>query len=218
MGLHRAWPNARIIGVDIRPQPHYPFEFQQRDVMDMTKRELRRFDFVWASPPCQRYSESLHCRPGRRMEHPDLVAEVRKMMVTDYVIENVPGAPLQNPVTLCGLSFNLRVFRHREFEASFFISPLSHIRHSRGATVRGEMFSVFGHFGGGHRYYTKKNGERVKFLRGTLEQWSDAMGIDWMERRDLAQAIPPAYSEYIARQWSLDQAVKIAVHSAGVRV
>ena len=203
MGLHQAWPEAEIVGVDIQPQPRYPFKFMQGDWSEVGV--CKHWDFVWASPPCQHYSEALNCRPGYAEKHPDLVEAVRQTLMNcevQYVIENVPRSPLLNPVTLCGLNFGLKVFRHRWFEASFPIATMEHVRHKKGATVRGEMFSVFGHFGGGHRYYTKKNGEKVKFLRGTLKQWGDAMGIDWMERKELAQAIPPAYSRYIAEQFS----------------
>jgi DNA (cytosine-5)-methyltransferase 1 len=202
MGLHRVWLNAQIVGVDIVPQPNYPFQFVQASVLELPFL-LSSFDFIWASPPCQHYSQALNCRPGVRDKHPDLVAPVRDMLVESrlpYAIENVPKAPLLNPVVLCGLSFGLKVFRHRLFETSFPVVAPTHPKHNKGATVRGEMFSVFGHFGGGHRYYTKRNGEEVAFKRGTLEQWRDAMGIDWMDRKELAQAIPPAYSEYIARQ------------------
>ena len=200
MGLHRA--GFDVTGVDLHPQPRYPFQFAQADAMTF---DLEGFDFIWASPPCQRYTVALHCRlPMYRDRHPDLVAPVRKRLKASgayYVIENVPGAPLETDFYLCGQMFGLKLFRHRLFEANFPLTMPVHAQHNRGATCRGEVFSVFGGGGGGRRTFKRANGEVVSFSRGSQAQWADAMQIDWMGRGELSQAIPPAYSEFIARQF-----------------
>jgi len=190
MGLHRAWPDAEIVGVDIAPQPRYPFTFVQADAMIYP---LDGFDFVWASPPCQRHS-AMTKRWGRSSEHPDLIADIRSRLLPlpgGWVIENVPGAPLYSPVTLCGSMFNLKVRRHRIFEANFHLPPPA-CRHS----LQPAIVAVYAHAGGS----SKRDG--LSFS-GTAS-WRDAMDIDWMTGNELAQSVPPAYSEYIARQFPRD--------------
>jgi DNA (cytosine-5)-methyltransferase 1 len=187
MGLHRAWPDAEIIGVDIVPQPRYPFEFVHADAMMFP---LEGYDFIWASPPCQKYSKTAAFAKTKK-KNPDLVARTRERLTGScipFVIENVPGAPLRHAVTLCGTMFGLGVIRHRNFEASFRMLVPSCGRHGgtnshRGYGVGGEAICVAG------------NNYRVA-------EGAPAMGIDWMIRRELNQAIPPAYSEFIARQFS----------------
>lgn len=202
-GIERACQDAgiavTIVGIDNRPMPRYPYHFV---LGEWDSLDLEGFDFVWASPPCQFYSMAMNCRPGCRENHADLIAPVRALLEnSQYTIENVTKAPLLNPTILCGLTFGLRVFRHRLFECSFPVVQPEHIKHSKGATVRGEIFSVFGHFSGGHRTYTRKDGTKVRFKRGTPEQWKAAMGIDWMNRDEVAQAIPPEFSRYIFSEW-----------------
>ena len=128
MGYHRAFPDAEIVGVDINPQPRYPFRFVQADAMSLASAAsyLKRFDLVHASPPCQRYSD-LAKRNGNAHEWPDFIDPVRQLLQgagRHYVIENVEGAPLENPITLCGTMFpGLRVLRHRLFECYGFTVP-----------------------------------------------------------------------------------------------
>lgn len=181
MGLHRA--GFDVVGVDIEPQPHYPFEFHQADAMTFP---LAGFDFIWASPPCQAYTL---CQRIRDNEHPDLIEPTRQRLQASGVpwcIENVVGAPLINPIELCGAMFGLRTYRHRLFECSFPISAPTHPPHvaplrKMGRPVRdGEFIHVVGNFSG------------VQVAR-------DAMGIQWMPRDKLREAIPPAYSEFIGR-------------------
>ena len=188
-GLQRA--GFHVTGVDINPQPRYCGDaFVQANALD-SGLDLGAFDFVWASPPCQKYSITAKLWPGR--EHPDLVAPTRALLMasaTPYVIENVPGAPLLHPFTLCGLQFGLRVFRHREFEVSFFVMVPPHQTH-RGTTNSSRTYSTFA------------SGADMICIAGhnfSREDGAVAMGIDWhMRREEMAQAIPPAYSEFIGR-------------------
>jgi len=187
MGLHRAWPDAEIVGVDIKPQPRYPFKFVQADAMTYP---LEGFDFIWASPMCQHHSWAAR---RWKKEWPNQIPAIRERLRaagTPYVIENVVGAPLLDPTRLCGMMFALKVIRHRLFECSFAINTPHHPSCS-GKIASGEAYTVAGH------------GAESKSYRH--QDWADAMGIDWMTKLELTQAIPPAYSEYIARQWSLSR-------------
>lgn len=187
MGLHRVWPEAEITGVDINPQPRYPFRFVQTDVFALTW-NWSMFDFIWASPPCQHYTQMLNHGLTSRSNHPDYVARTRQRLQKSgrpYIIENVPHAPLLNPIILCGEMFGLRVTRHRLFESNLNLTQPAHQPH-RGTHIRkqndgGYYYRVYGHETG-------------------KASWGAAMGIDWMRSPELAQAVPPAYSEWIARQ------------------
>lgn len=184
MGLHRA--GFDVTGVDIKPQPRYPFGFIQDDAMTFP---LEGFDFIWASPPCQHYTQMLNHGQTNRNTHPDLVAAVRDRLRANgrpYVIENVNGAPLlAGSVMLCGEMFGLRVMRHRYFEAAFALLAPTHPAHDKRGARRKDG-------DGGHylRVYGHETGKG---------EWGEAMGIDWMKSPELAQAIPPAYSEFIGK-------------------
>jgi DNA (cytosine-5)-methyltransferase 1 len=181
MGYHQAGFDE-ILGVDINPQPNYPFTFVQGDVSDLPARMCRVFDLIHASPPCQAFTvaQVIH---GRK--HPNLIPQTRRMLEASgvpWVIENVPGAPLRKDLELCGSQFGLvtqhgRLRRHRVFELSWpapiLVPPHQH---------HGKTISVFGH--GGHVYHG-------------VDDWRDVMGIDWMTRDELAEAIPPAYTKFI---------------------
>jgi len=178
-----------VVGVDIEPQPHYPFEFHQEDAIEFINKHGRQFDAIHASPPCQKFSK---CQVIRGNHHADLIEVVRNALRnTDrhYIIENVPGAPLVNPVMLAGTMFNLGTMRKRLFECSFeipfFLIPPAGARHAKMGRLAkdGEFVHVAGKGG----------------ARGVKEQWMSAMGIDWMTVKELAQAIPPAYTEFIGR-------------------
>jgi len=183
MGLHRA--GFEVVGVDIEPQPNFPFEFHRADAMTF---DLSGYDLIWSSPPCQAYSV-LNNIWDRAETYPDLVEPTRNRLIQTglpYVIENVPGAPLIEPLKLCGEMFGLRVIRHRIFEVNPFILAPKHQQHTRRAAYgrvpkNDEHYTVTGHF-------------------GDLPGASKAMGIDWMTKTELAQAIPPAYSEFLGRQ------------------
>lgn len=191
MGLHRAFPRARIVGVDIVKQPRYPFEFIQGDALTFS---YDGYNFIWASPPCQRYSNG--AKQNRTThKHPDLIARTReRLQETDayWTIENIYTArqELRSPIMLCGEMFGLGVFRHRLFESNFYPMPPPHQPH-HGKIGDGKMNIVTGHPGG--------SSKRDNFKNGGTTEWRLAMGIDWMTGKELAEAIPPAYSEWIGR-------------------
>lgn len=203
-----------VIGVDIEPQPEYPYPFIQADALKHLDK-LNGFlvalargadivtdipDFIWASPPCQRYSQATR----KKEEHPDLIEPVRKLLKKTgkpYIIENVIGAPLIDPVMLCGAMFDLGVVRHRLFESSFKIEQPPHPKH-KGSLVTGEYVTVAGN--GGVPVWTLREREKRGMPRHipgemSLERWQQAMGINWMSRSTLTQAIPPAYSEFLGK-------------------
>jgi DNA (cytosine-5)-methyltransferase 1 len=181
-----------VVGVDIASQPNYPFSFIRADAQDVLKdaQFLRQFDLIHASPPCQRFSVATKRWKRARKRHPDLIATTRRYLKAagvPYVIENVPGAPLRNPLTLCGSMFGLKVRRHRLFESSFVVPKGPRCAHE----AQGRVVGVYGNPGG--------SSTRDKLVFANLEGWKRAMGIDWMTKTELAQAIPPAYTEYLGR-------------------
>ena len=186
VGYHRA--GFEVVGVDNRPQPNYPFEFIQGDALDYASHiEAAEFDAVHASPPCPAYS-LVSGFQGVADQHPDLIGPVRDLLdqaPTPYVIENVPGAPLRRDLVLCGEMFGLRVHRHRIFETrGFYAMQAPHSRHHR----RGALTNC------------ETGPDVARWITGNYadhDDAADAMGINWMTRRELANAIPPAYTEHI---------------------
>lgn len=206
-GYHQA--GFDVVGVDNRPQPRYLLsgakQFIQADALEYIAEHGAEYDAIHASPPCQRYSRTGNIGNARQ-EHPDLVGVVRDLLIATgrpYMIENVPGAPLQFPALVCGLALGLGVKRHRLFESSIFlfgtICPTGH---------RGDFMSVFGHGStqriGGKGWVTVYGGGAPAVAdrrrRADAELAKKAMGIDWMTRDELSQAIPPAYTCWIGRQ------------------
>lgn len=185
-GLQRA--GFHVTGVDIKPQPKYCGDaFFQADAMEFC---LEGFDFIWASPPCQAYTLAGQEWRGYGKEYPDLVAGIRERLNgsgVPYVIENVPGAPLINPVVLNGAMFGMRVRRVRWFECSFpvpfFLLPddAPMVFRMGRRPKEHEAIVPVGHF-------------------SDVPRAKREMGIDWMGQKELAQAIPPAYSEFFGRQ------------------
>lgn len=182
-----------VRGVDIKPQPRYcGDEFIQADALEYLQSliesgEVVEFDAIHASPPCQAYTKARRLQGN---QHPDLIQDTRRLLDETglpYVIENVPGAPMVNPVSLTGQMFGLNVERERWFECKGFDMPFNLIPPRRrqvkmGRTVAdGAVIQVVGHF------------SNVPYAR-------KAMAIDWMTQGELAQAIPPAYTEHIGRQ------------------
>jgi DNA (cytosine-5)-methyltransferase 1 len=191
MGLH--WAGFDVVGVDIKPQPRYPFTFKLGDALAPPV-DLSDFDLIWASPPCQRYSTGAK-KWGTSYSHPDLIAQTRELLICSgkpYVIENIEQARawLRFPIMLCGQYFGLGVFRHRLFETSFQIAEPAHDKHN-GRVGDGKYHTVTGHAGGS----SKRDG----WKGGSTADWRIAMGIDWMTGNEMAEAIPPAFAEFIGR-------------------
>lgn len=193
MGLHRA--GFDVVGVDIRPQPRYPFPFVQANAL-APPFDISKFDFIWASPPCQAHT-SLRTMHNAK-PHADLIPQTREMLKAAgvrYVIENVPGAPLHWPILLCGTMFGLGVKeaelrRHRHFETgpNYWTFPHPPCRHRR---------RTIGVYGGGHGVSLHRHAKGQPCF--TAAQERAAMGMDWATVDELSQAIPPAYSECIGR-------------------
>lgn len=203
-GYHDA--GFEVVGVDIEPQPDYPYEFIQADAIEMLTDAfvtygntgfIDTFDAAHASPPCKRWTSMSHLHD---IDHPDLITPLRPLLEAfgrPWVIENVPRAPLHFPVLLCGSMFDppLDVRRHRLFETNWGLrypdwpcrhrlwSPRFPSEDSRST----RLANVVGVYGGGR--YAGSDSLRKR-----------AMGIDWLPRDRLAQAIPPAYTEFIGRQ------------------
>lgn len=189
MGLHRA--GFDVVGIDCRPQPRYPFRFIQADALAPPVR-LDLCALIWASPPCQRFS-TMTARHRARDAHPDLIDATRALLIAagvPYVIENVPAAPLRAPLVLTGDMFGLNTYRRRHFECSFLgLAPPR--RAPFGPKTRPGSVTVAGNSGGGSRRDGWRNGARAA--------WQQAMQIEWMTNKEMAQAIPPAYAEFIGR-------------------
>ncbi len=184
-GLHDA--GFDVVGVDLFPQPNYPFKFHQASALDFP---LDGFDLIWASPMCQAFT-AYKRRPDHVAPKANLIPDIRtrlRQAETPYIIENVPGAPLESPVTLCGSSFGLDVRRHRLFETSFPVTP-PRCRHSE-QTPR---------FPQATNRKNRRSTVEVGVWRIPLETQRTAMGIDWMTVKELSQAIPPAYAEFLAQ-------------------
>jgi DNA (cytosine-5)-methyltransferase 1 len=200
MGYYRA--GFEVTGVDLEPQPRYPFEFHQADALEFLAEHGHEFDVIHASPPCQAYSAAQHlgrARNGDYPEHPDLIGSTQELIYPTgrpFVIENVSGArsKLGASIMLCGLTFGLKVYRHRYFEVSPYMLAPAHIAHNDQTPSAGNGKSPKGFIS-----VCGSGGVRGMNAGEILEYWSYAMGIDWMTRDELAEAIPPAYTEWIGR-------------------
>lgn len=191
MGYYRA--GFDVTGVDIKPQPRYPFAFHQGDALEYLAAHGHEYDAIHASPPCQAYVRSgMVAKDGR---HPDLLPAVREALQRSgrpWVIENVPGAPMRTDLLLCGSMFGLAIRRHRWFEGHPPLNPWTPTcDHSRPIT------GVYGHPHG--RGGAWRNGKRP-MLPSDATTWSREMGIDWLRPLEIALAIPPAYTEFIGTQ------------------
>ena len=194
MGYHQA--GFDVVGVDIKPQPRYPFEFIQADCLTLDRDFIATFDAVHASPPCQAYTDLRH-RTGK--QYAELIEPTRAQLNASglpYVIENVERAPLHRSLRLCGTHFGLSancwdgkhryLKRYRLFEMNFPISGPG------ACTCRWQSIAgVYGNGGGGSMARGYKFG---------LRDGSEAMGIDWMRQAELSQAIPPAYTRWIGER------------------
>lgn len=185
-----------VVGVDIKPQPHYPFEFLRCDATWFLEILLRmgswgRFDVIHASPPCQ-FTTAYKRRPGHVAESPNLIPTTRELLERvglPYVIENIEGARdhLIDPVMLCGSSFGLDVRRHRLFECSGFEVEAPACDHSWQAP----------RFAPASNRTNLRSTVEVGVWRIPLDVQQRAMGIEWMTLEELSEAIPPAYTEHI---------------------
>ena len=196
MGYHRAG-FTEIIGIDIEPQPNYPFDFIQADALHPPV-DIGTFDLIHASPPCQAFTVYGNNKNHVKQDHVNLIPDTRHILAGhSYVIENVPRAPLNNPVQLCGTSFWIEVRRHRLFEATFPIKPVP---------CAHERFTVRKYPGSSNR----PNGRTVCNVgewRVPLDIQTTVMQMPWARTlNEVSQAIPPVYTEYIGRQF-LDQLV-----------
>lgn len=204
-----------IVGVDIEPQKRYPFELVRADAFRYLENlilsgEIEAFDFIHASPKCQRDSQM-----SRRWnkQHPDQITPIRQLLIKSgrpYIIENVPNAQLVNPIVLCGTMFNLQtrysnqLRRHRLFESSLPIVCNLKCNHNNGSAIgvhgggqhpdrrRPVTIGVYGNSGG--------SSKRDNLVGFSTQDRRDAMGINWMSRDELSQAIPPAYTKWIGEQ------------------
>ena len=185
-GLQRA--GFHVTGIDIRKQPRYCGDaFIQADALQPPV-DLKRFDFIWASPPCQSYSAAMKHLAKPQPMLIDSVREMLELSGVPFVIENVVGAPLRTSLVLCGTMFDLRIHRHRLFEGTgiFALVPPCHARepvlNPHRSESRERMYREFG----------RQDPEKI---------WRDEMGVSWMNRHETREAIPPAYSEFIAKEF-----------------
>jgi hypothetical protein len=192
MGYHRA--GFDVTGVDIAPQPNYPFTFHQCDALMYLAAHWQEFDVIHGSPPCQS-STALTKGTNKGLVYPNLIPATREMFANidrPTIIENVQGSDLRRDLTLCGEMFELGVIRHRYFEMDWHAAQPAHKPHRgrvagwrHGTYYPGPYFAVYGEGGG----------------KGTVAEWQTAMGIDWTDNRhEIAEAIPPAYSKYVGSQ------------------
>jgi len=184
-----------VVGVDVAPMPRYPFEFHQGDALEYLAEHGHEFDAIHTSPPCQA-SSTLTKGTNQGRIYPQLIPATRELLDASgkpYVIENVMGSDIRWDAMLCGEMFSLGVIRHRKFEvAGFDVEAPAHVPHRgrvagmrHGQWFTGPYFAVYGDGGG----------------KGTVAQWREAMGIDWTwDRKEIAEAIPPAYSAYLGAQ------------------
>ena len=210
MGYHRA--GFEVVGVDIDPQPNYPFEFIQHDALTLDRDFLLSFDAIHASPPCQSYSD-LAKRNKNAHEWPRLIEPVRELLEDlgkPWIIENVEGAPLRDPILLCGTMFpGLRVIRHRLFESNIELEVPEHRKPHPLVFTHDKRKSHYGKLDQNTSFVQVTGGGNC-----TMANARDAMGgLDWMRTKvELNESIPPAYTEYLGKQ------LLRAVRSRGKRV
>ncbi len=209
MGYHRAgWD---VLGVDIAPQPRYPFAFVQGDALEYVAAHGREYDAIHASPPCQAYSVATNCRGSSTHQRSiPLVLAALQEIGGLWVVENVPGSSteLKPSLMLCGLMFGLKLFRHRYFASSVLLLSPPHLPHQGQRVGAGGVVTMAGHGG-------RRSGQAlVPPDHRSAASWRKASGIDWMTRDELAQAIPPAYTEFIGRQ--LINALEVSRYAYGL--
>lgn len=199
MGYYRA--GFDVVGVDINPQPNYPFEFRQADALAyLLTADLSSFAFIHASPPCQGYLNlgAVNRKLGRTYDHPDLIAATRRLLQMTgkpYVIENVADAKPQmiGPVRICGTGLGRPIRRHRLFESNVPIAgvPCAHKAFSEPKYWTGWRPN------GEHRLSTVV---QIYGNAGGREHWPAALDVDWMTAKEMTECVPPAYTLHIGDQ------------------
>ena len=198
MGYHRA--GFEVVGVDIAPQPNYPFEFVQADAVNYAAKHGHEFDVIHASPPCQGYLNlgAVNRKLGRDYDHPNLIAATRRRLQDTgkrYVIENVQDArrELIYPVRICGTGLGRPIRRHRLFESNV---PLEGVACDHGRFTEPKYWTGW-----------RPNGEKrlstvvqIYGNAGGREHWPAALGVDWMTAREMTECVPPSYTEHLGRQ------------------
>jgi len=190
-----------VTGVDLNDQPHYPFRFVQTNAL--TAKFLGDYDAIHASPPCQNYCWSAAKHRAKGKTYPDLIGVTRRLLIDSgkpYIIENVPTAPLINPTYLEGTMFGLGVIRRRGFETNWWL-PKPMYRKRKKPIIQQSKKDP--------KIFMKKSaycsvaGNGGNGWSCRLADWQKAMGIDWMNRTEIKQAIPPAYTKYIGKYLKL---------------
>lgn len=187
-----------VVGVDVEPQPRYPYEFilgSAEEALDLVLSGEWEPAAVHASPPCQAFTNAQRIQKNH---HPDLIGPTRDLLNKTglpYVIENVEGAPLRDPVMLCGTMFGLETYRHRLFETNWPLRAPEHPEHVARQTKMGrppkdgEFMQVVGNFSG-------------------VDRGREVMGMPWANRDGLREAIPPAYTEFVGEQLMFEVALR----------
>lgn len=195
VGYHRA--GFDVIGVDIVDQPSYPFRFVQTDALNI--HFIDEYDAIHASPMCQGYCWSTAMHRANGKVYPDQIPDTRELLIASgkpYVIENVPTAPLLHPTYLEGSMFNLNIIRRRCFETNWWLPQPMYITRKKPIMQQSKRDP---------RIFIKKSaycsvaGSGADGWSCRLNDWRKAMGIDWMNRKEITQAIPPAYTAYIGK-------------------
>lgn len=188
-GVGYASAGHEVTGVDHVDQKRYPYRFIKSDALEYLAAKGHEYDVIHSSPPCQANTSLLAGRPDVRSRHVDLMPETRALLIASgkpWVMENVPGAVMRRDLVLCGQQFGLPLYRHRYFEMGRLRCPaLPHRPHGAESVV-----GVYGNGGG---------------AKGTREAWRTALGLPHaVTRRELSNALPPAYTRYIAENWQID--------------
>jgi len=210
IGYHQA--GFEVVGVDINPQPRYPFKHIQANALDILNdaKFCRKFDFIHASPPCQRYSKSTGMFRASGKWYPDLVQPTRDALErigVPYVIENVPGAPVRPDIVLHGWMFGLKVMRKRIFEMGGWWMMQPGITKRVGSVKEGDFCTIIGKQGY-RKYKGLPKNWRPKFDHGTgIKTWAFAMGIPPtfgpFKDVEISESIPPAYTRFIGETFLL---------------
>jgi DNA (cytosine-5)-methyltransferase 1 len=192
VGYHQA--GFEVFGVDLKHGKRYPYTYLRADVLDVLRDEeyLQQFDVIHASPPCQTHSITKHLRnaQGKSTSKVDLIPETRAALIASgkpYIIENVIGSPLIDPIMLCGSAFGLKVRRHRIFESNMPLkgTVCNHKEQGRPIGVYGSL-----------RDEIPKGGKTAE----SIDEARQAMGMPWAIWSELVEAIPPAYTKYLGEQ------------------